>query len=327
MMAGRLAFGLIGAGLIGRLHAQHLASRIPAAKLVAVCDIEASAVAECLTQCEFEAVYEDYRRMLTRADIDAVAICTPPETHGEIIEVAAAAGKHIFCEKPIDVDLARTDRAVAATKRAGVKLQIGFNRRFDRNFRRVKDELSSGAIGQPRIVHIVSRDPVRTAAEGGESPADLFLDTTIHDLDMARFLIGDEITSIHALGKRYSNAGPDPDTAVTLLRFAGGCIATIDNSRHSVYGYDQRLEVFGSGGMLAVGNEAPDPSPAPNAQPFFVQRYGESYLAELVAFVQSILDDTEPSVTGADGRIALALALAAQRSYRQGRPVEINERD
>ena len=328
----RLKVAVIGTGVIGRLHAQHLSSRIRAARLAAICDTDPAAIAECLRACNVEAlpVFDDYLRLLSDPVIDAVLICTPGEIHGEVIEAAAAAGKHIFCEKPIDYDLARADRALAAVERAGVKLQIGFNRRFDANFRHVKEVISTGAIGRLHTLHIVSRDPVQ---DEDESLADLFLDTTIHDLDMARFVTGSEVTSIYAIGGHMGepNSGDAPDTAVITLRFANGVIATIENSRRSVYGYDQRLEVFGSEGAISIGNERPHQaivssrdgvlSSPPLA--FFRERYADSYVAEMSAFAQCVIEDSEPLVMGRDGRAALVLTLAARRAYLEGRSIAL----
>jgi myo-inositol 2-dehydrogenase/D-chiro-inositol 1-dehydrogenase len=328
----RISIGVIGTGVIGRLHAQNLASRVSAARLAAICDIDPPAVAKCLATSAVGAlpVFRDYQKMLSDPGIDAVAVCTPGDTHGEIIGAAASAGKHVFCEKPIDCDLAKADRALAAVKRAGIKLQIGFNRRFDRNFRRVKEAISGGEIGHPHTLHIVSRDPLR---HEDEPLADLFLDTTIHDLDMTCFLIGSEVTSLYVMGGRMSESksGDDPDTAVTMLRFANGVIATIDNSRRSVYGYDQRLEVFGSEGAIAVGNERLHRVKVSNQDgvlssppfAFFMDRYEDSYIAEMSAFARCVMEDREPLVTGTDGRVALVLALAARRAYAEARPVAL----
>ena len=328
----RLNIGVIGTGLIGRLHAQHLSSRIPAARLAAICDTNPVAAAECLAVCNVEAlpVFEDYQKVLSDPAIEAVAICTPGEIHGEMIEAAAAAGKHIFCEKPIDYDLPRADRALAAVERAGVKLQIGFNRRFDANFRHVKEAISAGAIGRPHTLHIVSRDPVQDEAE---PPADLFLDTTIHDLDMARFLTGSEVTTIYAIGGHMGvpHSADAPDTAVITLRFANGVIATIENSRRSVYGYDQRLEAFGSEGAISVGNESPHQTIVSNRDgvlsslplAFFRERYADSYVAEMSAFARCVIEDSKPLVTGMDGRTALVLALAARRACLEERSIAL----
>jgi myo-inositol 2-dehydrogenase / D-chiro-inositol 1-dehydrogenase len=312
---------------MGRLHAENLAFRIGGAELAAVCDIDRTAGEACAARCEVDAVYEDYESLLSRADLDAVVICTPPETHGVIVEAAAKAGRHIFCEKPLDSDLAAIDRALGAVAKTGVKLQIGFNRRFDSRFCQAREAVSGGRIGNPLTLQIISRDPVREADEIGTFIPEMFLDTTIHDFDMARFVVGDEVSSISAFGCGGSGAESErgPHTAVTVLRFAGGAICTIDNSWLSSYGYDQRLEVFGPAGFVRVENEEADASSEKAGAPFFVQRYFDSYLAEMTAFTECALEDTEPPVSGADGRAAVVLAMAAQRSSREGRPVAVGE--
>ena len=327
-----IGFGVIGAGAIGRLHAQHLASRVPGARLVAIADVNPAAAAECVAQCDVSTVYENYQRLLRDPAIDAVVIASPPDTHAAIIEEAAAAGKQIFCEKPIDCELEKIDRALAAVAGAGVKLQIGFNRRFDANYRAVRDAVAGGKIGRPLILHIVSRDPKLPVLSDTRSVAGLFLDMTIHDFDMARYLTGSEVTEVRALADRVLHDAGDLDTALITLRFSGGSFGTIDNGQ-TAYGYDQRVEVFGTAGMVSTQNERPhsalltDAAGSHAALPlyFFTERYAASYLRELIEFVDCIRQDTEPPVTGADGRIAAVIALAAQRSYEEDRPVLLSE--
>ncbi len=326
-----IAFGVIGAGAIGRLHAQHLASRVPGASLVAIADIDRSAAERFAEQLGSPAVYTDYHDLLNNPAIEAVVISSPPETHAEIIEEAAALGKQIFCEKPIDCDLGKIDRALAAVARAGVTLQIGFNRRFDANFRSVREAIAAGKIGRPLILHIISRDPQVDVPSATPASVGMLLDMTIHDFDMARYLIGSEVTNVYTLAaSTFDPAHEQLDTAVITLQFANGAYGTIDNGM-TAYGYDQRVEVFGTEGAISIGNETLhratviDRSGSHAALPlyFFAERYGESYIAELRAFVRSVVDGTEPPVTGADGRIAVAIALAAQRSYDEGRPVPV----
>ncbi|MBI2913196.1 MAG: inositol 2-dehydrogenase [Chloroflexi bacterium] len=319
---------------MGRLHAEYLAFRVRGACLMAIADVDRAAAEACAARCNEPAVYADYRELLNDPAIDAVAVCSPPQTHGQIIEAAAAAGKHIFCEKPLGCDLGSIDSALAAVRKAGVKLQVGFNRRFDAGFRQAHEAVTAGKIGKPRILHIVSRDPELPPAEEIARPAGLFLDSTVHDFDMARYLIGGEVETVYALGGAMVHPGSNVDTALITLRFANGVLGTIDNSQ-TVYGYDQRVEVFGSGGAISVENEKrhgatlSDKAGLHAALPlhFFRERYADSYIAELTAFVDSILEDTDPPVTGHDGRAAVVLALAAQRSYQEGRPVVVKEID
>jgi myo-inositol 2-dehydrogenase/D-chiro-inositol 1-dehydrogenase len=323
----KIRFGVIGTGLMGRLHAENLAFRIDGAELATVCDIDRIAGEECAARCGIEAAYENYGRLLSHPDLDAVAICTPPETHGAIVEEAAKAGKHVFCEKPLDSSLAAIDRALKAVETAGVKLHVGFNRRYDNGFRQVREVVAGGRIGTPLTLQIISRDPVREADETGTFVPEMFLDTTIHDFDMARFIMGDEIVSVSAfgLGARREESEHGPHTAVTILRFTGGAIGTIDNSWLSPYGYDQRLEVFGPAGVARVENADADALGGETAAAFFVQRYFDSYVAEMSAFVECVLEGREPPVSGAEGRAAVVLAMAAQRSCREGRPVAVEE--
>jgi myo-inositol 2-dehydrogenase/D-chiro-inositol 1-dehydrogenase len=333
----QVSVGLIGAGRIGKLHGSHLAFRVPNARLLAVADVSLETARECAAACSVPTVYQDYRHVLEDSSIDAVVICSSTNTHAQIIEDAAAARKHIFCEKPLDFDLARIDQVLAAVDQAGVKLQVGFNRRFDANFRRVRDLVAEGRIGEPHIVRITSRDPAPPPIEYVKVSGGIFLDMTIHDFDMARYLINDEVVELYAVGgvmvePEIGKAG-DIDTAVIMLRYAGGAIGTIDNSRQAVYGYDQRVEVFGSQGMVGVTNRKPDTAEwstedgVHSSLPlfFFIERYTESYIAEMRGFVESVQQDRTPLVTGADGRIPVLMGYAAQKSYKEHRPVKLSE--
>ena len=332
-----LGVGLIGAGRIGRLHARNLAHRIPQATLRAVSDVNRKALESCAAELPVPLVTDDYRAVLDDPDVQAVAICSSTDTHSQIIEEAAAAGKHIFCEKPIDYDLARIDRALEAVRKAGVTLQIGFNRRFDPSFRRAREVVAEGGIGQPHLLRITSRDPQPPPIEYVKVSGGIFLDMTIHDFDMARYLVGSEVDEVYAAGgvmvdPAIGEAG-DIDTAIITLRFANGAIGTIDNSRKSTYGYDQRVEVFGSGGMVAAPNISPhattlsDGSGVHGPLPlfFFLERYADSYLAEMQEFVDSVREGKAPSVGGEDGRIAVVMGYAARTSYRENRPVRLSE--
>ncbi len=328
-MTARLRVGLIGAGAIGRIHALNLASRIPEAELAAVADVDADAAHAIAGRFDVDRVYHDHLELLADPAVDAVAVCTPRATHATMIRLAASEGKHVFCEKPPARSLAEADEAFAAVARAGVKLQVGFNRRFDASFRHVRETVEAGRIGEPRIVHIVSRDP----AVPGYTPSaeDVFLETTVHDFDIARYLTGAEAGVVYTVGLR----GSRPETfegAITTLTFANGVVATIDNHLRSAYGYDQRVEVFGSNGAIATANETPYRATLSDATglheplplPFFAERYAESYVAEMSAFARCVLEDTEPPVTGSDGRAALVLSLAALDSLRRGRPVNVS---
>ena len=336
-MSRTINIGLIGAGRIGRVHAENLVYRIPEAKLVAVSDVFVEAADKLAAELGVPAAYQDPRRILDDPSIDAVLICSSTDTHAQFIEDAAQAGKQIFCEKPIALDLAKIDHALATVEQAGVKLQIGFNRRFDPNFSRVQAVVAAGEVGEPHLLRITSRDPAPPPLAYVQVSGGIFLDMTIHDFDMARFLVGREVEAIYAAGgvlvdPAIGEAG-DVDTAVVTLHFAGGPLGLIDNSRKAVYGYDQRVEVFGSGGVVSADNAYPNTATISDASRvyrdlplnFFVERYTESYVNEMRAFVRCVVDNTPPPVTGLDGRIPVVMGYAAIKSLAEGRPVRLDE--
>jgi myo-inositol 2-dehydrogenase/D-chiro-inositol 1-dehydrogenase len=338
-MARKINVGIVGAGRIGRVHAQNLAFRIPEANVIAVADVVVEAAERLATDLQIPAVYKDHQAMLDDPQIEAVVICSSTDTHAQVMEDAAAAGKHIFCEKPIALDLARIDHALEAVNNARVKLQVGFNRRFDPSFKRVRDMVATGELGAPHILRITSRDPQPPPLSYVKVSGGIFLDMTIHDFDMARYLIGSEVEEIYAAGSvlvdpAIGSVG-DIDTAVITLHFTNGTLGTIDNSRQAVYGYDQRVEVFGSKGMALVANKTPDEvvhsdaDGVHSARPlyFFVERYTEAYVEEMREFIQCILEDKTPPVTGVDGRIPVVMGYTAQKSYAENRPVRLNEID
>jgi myo-inositol 2-dehydrogenase/D-chiro-inositol 1-dehydrogenase len=337
MMTQNLRFGVIGAGRIGKIHAENLATRIPGVEVSAIADINLAAAQETAERLHIPIVLQDYQAILADSSIDAVAICSSTDTHAKIVIEAAQAGKHIFCEKPIDYNLVKIDAALAAVEKAGVKLQIGFNRRFDPNFRKVRQMVAEGKIGELHIIRITSRDPAPPSVSYIKVSGGMFLDMTIHDFDMARYLSNSEVVEVYTaagvmVDPAIGEAG-DVDTAVITLRFANGAIGTIDNSRKAVYGYDQRVEVFGSGGMVQAFNNTSDSNVYANADGvqsakplyFFLERYMESFIAEMREFIKSIQEDTLPPVTGIDGRIPVVIGLAAKKSYLEKRPVALSE--
>ena len=334
---GNLRIGVIGAGRIGKIHAENLATRVACVEVAAIADVDLKSAQELAARLHVPQALADYHAILADASIDAVAICSSTDTHAQIIIEAAQAGKHIFCEKPISHDLAKIDAALAAVEKAGVKLQIGFNRRFDPNFAHVREMVAQGKIGAPQIVRITSRDPAPPPISYIKLSGGMFLDMTIHDFDMARFLTGSEVLEVFTsagvmVDPAIGEAG-DVDTAVIILRFANGAIGTIDNCRKAVYGYDQRVEVFGSGGMLQALNNTPHNDIYAHAggvevaKPlyFFLERYTESFVAEMKAFCKSVVEDTQTLVTGSDGRIPVVIGLAAKKSYLENRPVKLSE--
>jgi len=279
----------------------------------------------------------DYRHVLELSEIDAVAICTPTDTHYRMILDAAGAGKHIFCEKPVDLSPGKIREIAEAVEKSGVKLMVGFNRRFDPNFLKVRETVQSGKVGVPHVLKITSRDPSPPPENYLRSSGVLFLDMTIHDFDMARYLVGSEVTEVYAranvlVDPVFERAG-DWDTSIVMLSFENGAMGTIDNSRKAVYGYDQRVEVFGSEGMVAVSNNLPDShvrldrTGTHSALPlnFFMERYTESYLREMHAFVDAIRENKPVPVGVNDGLMAVVIGLAAMKSVRENRPVRLTE--
>ena len=328
---------LIGAGRIGRVHAQNLAHRIPSARLSLIVDTNQQAAERLAALFNVPRTSDNYEEAFADPNVEAVLVCSPTQSHAAICRQAAHAGKHIFCEKPISHSLAEIDETLRVVNKAGVKFQVGFNRRFDANFKRVHDAVRSGQIGEPALLHIVSRDPAPPSIDYIKISGGLFLDMTIHDFDMARFLIGAEVEEIFTMAgvrvdPRIGQAG-DVDTALIMLRFANGAIGSIDNSRRAVYGYDQRVEVFGSGGSIATLNNyanqaiVSDSTGVRRDLPlnFFMDRYTDSFVAELSAFVDAILRDAPVPVSGKDGRIPVVMALAAAQSHREHRPVKLDE--
>ncbi len=332
-----LNIGVIGAGRIGKLHAENLVYHIPQAKVNAIVDISLNAAQDTATRLGIPNVSDDPATIFEDASIDAVVICSSTDTHAQFIIEAARAGKPVFCEKPIDHSLEKIDAALQAVEQAGVPLQIGFNRRFDPNYARVRQAVINGEIGTPQLLHIISRDPSPPPIEYVKVSGGIFLDMTIHDFDMARFLIGSEVEEVYtAAGVMVDPAigeVGDLDTAIITLKFSNGVIGTIDNSRQAVYGYDQRVEVFGSGGAIRTQNNYPNTATIQTAQSvyrdlplhFFIERYTESYIIELQAFIDALVNDTPVPVSGLDGRVPVVMGLAARKSFDENRPVRLNE--
>lgn len=330
--------GLIGAGRIGKIHAETLATRTPGANLIAVCDINADAASELGAHFGVANTTTNAQAVIDDPDVDAVVIAAATDTHAPLIIAAAEADKDIFCEKPIAIDLETIDRALNVVEQTGVRLQIGFNRRFDPSFKAARELIASGTLGDPRIVRITSRDPQPPPLSYLQVSGGIFMDMTVHDFDMARYLVDSDVVDVYAVGgalvdDAIASEANDLDTVVVTLRYANGAICTIDNCRATTYGYDQRVEWFGSEGQLVVGNHTPNQVTVTNeagalgAKPlyFFLERYMESYIAEMQAFVAALENDTPPLVTGADGRAPAVMGLAAWKSAREGRPVRLDE--
>jgi myo-inositol 2-dehydrogenase/D-chiro-inositol 1-dehydrogenase len=337
MSNAKTRFAVFGAGRIGKIHIGNLANRISGTEVAAVADVFPEELAAVAARYNLPRTFSDYREALALPDVDAVAICTPTNTHYQMILDAAAAGKHIFCEKPIDLSIEKIDRIIREVEKSGVQLMVGFNRRFDPNFLKVRETVASGGVGEPQVLRITSRDPGPPPEQYIRVSGGIFLDMTIHDFDMARYLVGSEVTEVYAratvlVDPVFEKAG-DWDTAIVTLTFENGAIGAIDNSRKAVYGYDQRVEVFGSGGMITVKNNTPDNhihfdrGGVHTSLPlnFFMDRYTESYLNEMRAFVDAIRNGNPAPAGGKDGLMSVVIGLAAIKSAKENRPVKLAE--
>jgi myo-inositol 2-dehydrogenase/D-chiro-inositol 1-dehydrogenase len=329
-----IRFALLGAGRIGKVHAKAITSN-PDAKLIAVADAMPAAADAIAKQygCEVRTI----EKILASADIDAVVICTPTDTHADLIERFSAAGKAMFCEKPIDLSLPRVKACLAVVEKNKSTLMVGFNRRFDPHFMAVREAIDKGAIGTVEMVTIISRDPAPPPAEYAMRSGGIFRDMTIHDFDMARFLLGEEIETVSAQGSSLvdpaiGKAG-DYDSVSVMLATASGKHATISNSRRASYGYDQRIEAHGSLGSVAAENQRAVSIEVATAAgytrppllDFFMTRYTQAYANEISAFIDAIGGKRTASPSGKDGLIALALADAAVKSVQEGRAVKVSE--
>lgn len=332
----KINVAIIGVGRIGKIHLQNMLNHFPAAQVIAVADTQFPAE-------EFTAKYpgiffsSNPEEVIAKPEVDAVVICTPTSSHAMLIEKAIAAGKHIFCEKPVDLSLDRTAQLVKMAKASGTKLMLGFNRRFDPDFMHARKQLHAGRIGDLQVVKITSRDPGLPPLDYIKNSGGLFMDMAIHDFDMARFMMGKEVKEVFAQGlvlvdPMVGEAG-DIDTALTTLVFEDGTYAVIDNSRKAVYGYDQRIEAFGSKGMIQVQNNLHhtnllfDAEGIHQALPldFFMDRYTASYLNEMNHFIDSLVNHSSFNVGGEDGLKATLIAVAAKRSVEEKRVVAMSE--
>ena len=325
-------FLLIGAGRIGRIHAENIA-RSERAALTLVADADAKAASDLAARWNARAVAPD--QALAQSDIDAVLIASSTDTHADWIERCAAAGKPVFCEKPLDLDIARATQCMRRAEAARIPLYLGFNRRYDPSFARLKREIESGAVGRLETLHIISRDPAPPPLEYIRRSGGLFRDMMIHDFDMARWLLGGEPVEVFARGSALVDpaigAAGDVDTATVMLRTADGRLCQIANSRRCSFGYDQRIEAFGAEGMVSAGNHTATSVTLAGKQgyttepalPFFLERYADAYRLELEDFINALEGKRVQLAAGEDGRRALLLADAAQKSLTSGAAVQI----
>ncbi|MBQ8077392.1 MAG: inositol 2-dehydrogenase, partial [Eubacterium sp.] len=304
----KLKVGIIGAGRIGQVHAKSITYHIPQAEIVAISDIYVDGAKKVAEELGIPNYYQDYHEILNNPEIEAVLICSSTDTHADIACEAAQAGKHIFCEKPVDLTVAKIKKVIDEVNKAGVKLQIGFNRRYDHNFAHIKELANDGKLGDLQIIKITSRDPEPPAPEYVAVSGGIFLDMTVHDFDMARF-IGGEVDEVYAnatvmVDPAIGEAG-DVDTALVALKFKSGAIGVIDNCRKACYGYDQRLEVFGSGGQASAANDTPTNVSYINENGnttdkplyFFLERYMQSFTDEMTEFIDAVVNDKATQTT------------------------------
>jgi myo-inositol 2-dehydrogenase/D-chiro-inositol 1-dehydrogenase len=332
----KINIGIVGVGRMGSIHLENLVTKFPNARVLAISDTSPNleALAE---KYQVAKVYPQFESMIKDSEINAVVICSPTDLHAEHIIKAAKAGKHIFCEKPMDLSLETVKEVLEIVKLAGVKLFIAFNRRFDPNFQRVEKMVKDGKIGAPQIIKITSRDPGPPPLPYIKVSGGLFLDMAIHDFDMARFISGKEVVEVFSKGTVFIDEGiaeaGDIDTAATILTMEDNSMIIIDNCRKASYGYDQRIEVFGSKGMCGSENKLHDnhfhwdENGIHQSLPmdFFMDRYLKSYYNEMESFLSCLLNNTEPDPSGIDGLMSIAIGLAAKKSLHEGRAVKLSE--
>ena len=330
--------GIIGAGRIGKVHITSISTRVKDAVIKTVADpFLSDETAAWAKSMGVEHTTKDYREIINDPEIQAVLICSSTDTHAPISVEAIKAGKHVFCEKPISHDVAAIQQVIDALKGTGLKYMVGLNRRFDHNFEAVQKAVAAGKIGKPEIIKITSRDPEPPSAEYVKVSGGMFLDMTIHDFDMVRYLSGAEVEEVYVqaanlVDPAIGEAG-DVDTAVITMKMSNGAIAVIDNSRRAAYGYDQRAEVFGSDGMVAVTNDSESTAVISNKDGvtgekplfFFLQRYMDAYGKEVTEFIKAIVNNTDTPLGVEDGLKPVLIGLAAGKSLKEGRPVKISE--
>jgi myo-inositol 2-dehydrogenase/D-chiro-inositol 1-dehydrogenase len=330
--------GIIGAGRIGKVHVQSITNNVPEAKIKTLADPFMNEETEkWAKRMGIEKVTKDYKEIIDDPEIQAVLICSSTDTHAPISIEAINAGKHVFCEKPIDHDVEKIHQVINALKGKKLKYQVGFNRRFDHNFKAVQAAVAAGKIGDPQIIKITSRDPEPPSPEYVAVSGGMFMDMTIHDFDMARFLAGCDAEEVYVqsavlVDPKIGEAG-DVDTAVITIKMQNGALVVIDNCRKSVYGYDQRAEVFGSKGMVANANDSQSNVILSNSEGvtgekplfFFLERYTQAYADEIKSFIDAVENDKETVVNIDDGLKPVLMAMAANLSVKEHRPVKLSE--
>ncbi|MDD3947268.1 MAG: inositol 2-dehydrogenase [Clostridia bacterium] len=333
-----IKIGIIGAGRIGKVHTESITRYVKGAEVKTIADpFLNEATAEWAKAQGIAHIETDYHKILNDDEISIVLICSSTDTHSQISLEAIAAGKHVFCEKPIDHDVAKIKQVMEALKHSNVKYQVGFNRRFDHNFMAAREAVKAGKIGDLNILKVTSRDPGAPPVSYIKVSGGIFLDMTIHDFDMVRFMSGAEVEEVYAVGgvlvdQAIGEAG-DIDTAIITMKLSNGALAVIDNCRRATYGYDQRVEAFGSLGQVAIGNDTDSTAVISNAtgviaekpKLFFLERYMQAYVDEVSSFIDAVVNEKEVKVNVEDGLKPVLIGLAAKLSIAENRPVKIAE--
>jgi|TARA_B110000285_G_scaffold233876_1_gene309005 myo-inositol 2-dehydrogenase/D-chiro-inositol 1-dehydrogenase len=331
-----ISIGIVGMGRIGKIHLANITRYVPLAEVVAIAhaNLEAQTYAKQFGVSQF---YEDIESLLLKAPVDALIIASPTFFHAEHIKLITRAGKAIFCEKPMDLSLAVVQEVVALLETTQVHFMVGFNRRFDPNFLKIKKHIEKGVIGTPQLINITSRDPGPPSLNYLKTSGGLFVDMAIHDFDMARYLMDDEVESVYASATVFGDTAikelGDIDTAITTLTFKKGGMASINNSRNSIYGYDQRIEVFGNRGMTGAKNKTLDDHYSADANgfhsalplDFFLERYIDSYRLEIHEFISSLEQQNPSPISAKEGLKSMAISLAAKKSVIEKRVVSLSE--
>jgi inositol 2-dehydrogenase len=332
----KLGVGVLGVGEMGKRHAENLRHLVPQARLVAVADVAASRARQVAAELEIEHSFGSLEEMLENRDVDAVVIATPDKFHPQAIRVAAAAGKDILCEKPLALNLDDAHAALDAVARAGVRLQIGFMRRYDPAYAAAMKRVEAGEIGEPVVFKSIGRDKDAPPLAAYQSNVNgmLFYNNTIHDFDLARWLMRDEVVETHA----YTTVAIRPEVAqygdvvasVVNLKYRHGAIGNVESYVQAVYGYDVRTEIVGSKGSILIGSLQQIPAiflsisgGSYRTEDHFLTRFADAYVAEIQDFVQNMLSDRQPSVSGEDGLRALKIAVAAENSHSQSKPCAV----
>ena len=336
-MSSKLNIGVIGLGRLGTIYAMHLAHRVPDANLIAVADVQDSLAETFAKENGIPKWYKSHKDMLNDNDIQAVAVISPTSTHKDVVTEAAKYKKAIFCEKPISLSLEEAGEMIDAVDRTGSFFQMGFQRRFDSGYIQAKRKIEDGVIGEPVVFRSSSRDPFRPSLEFADPKhsGGLITDMGIHDFDVARMFMG-EVKSVYSIGgtlayPEMKEIG-DIDNAIINMKFENGTLGTVDLSRNAVYGYDIRAEILGTKGTLKIGYLRETPLTVLTKEgvthdvvPYFMERFGEAYYLQIKNFVDNVLQENEPAITAVDAISALRISLAATKSYKENRPVEIEE--